>query len=110
MRFDFTTGDETFESDTTVTFACRTPGSSTFVEFGGPAVHLAELNGHRLRAEIEGGRIQLEGLEAENSLTIRAAGSYSRDGTGICRFRDPLDGRIYLHSQFAERPALLAFL
>jgi aminopeptidase N len=109
VRFDFTTGDETFESDTTVTFACRAPGSSTFIEFGGPVVHFAELNGHRLRAQVEGGRIQLEGLEAENALTIKAAGSYSRDGTGICRFRDPLDGRIYLHSQFAEHVGYLGY-
>ncbi|MHB8590025.1 MAG: aminopeptidase N [Candidatus Dormibacteraceae bacterium] len=109
MRFDFTTGDETFESDTTVTFACHTPGSGTFIEFGGPTVHLAELNGRRLPARVEGGRLRLEGLAAENSLTIKATGSYSHDGTGICRFRDPVDGRIYLHSQFAEHVTYLGY-
>ncbi len=109
MRFDFTTGDDTFESDTTVTFGCRRPGSDTFIEFGGPTVHSAELNGRKLPARTEGGRLKLEGLAAENSLTIKATGSYSRDGTGVCRFSDPVDGLTYLHSQFAEHVTYLGY-
>jgi aminopeptidase N len=109
VRLDFTTGDETFESDTTIRFACRTPGSSTFVEFGGPAVHAAELNGRALSTRFEGGRLRLDGLAAENSVTINATGSYSRDGTGITWFRDPVDGRTYLHSQFAEHVTNLGY-
>ena len=102
MRLDFTTGDESFESHSTVTFDCRLPGSSTFIEFDGPAVHAAELNGRRLANRLEGGRLQLDGLAAENSVTVRATGAYSRDGAGVNWFRDPVDGRTYLHSQFAE--------
>jgi aminopeptidase N len=55
--------------------------------------------------DLEGGRLQLDRLEAENSLTIEGSGSYSHDGTGINRFRDPVDGRTYLHSQFGEHSA-----
>jgi len=44
----------------------------------------------------------MDGLAAENVVTIQATGAYSRDGTGIVWFRDPVDGRTYLHSQFAE--------
>ncbi len=102
MRLDFTTGDETFESETTVTFRCRRPGGSTFIEFDGPAVHVAALNGRPLTTRVEGCRLQLDGLAAENSLTIRATGAYSHDGAGVVWFRDPVDGRTYLHSQFAE--------
>ena len=102
MRLDFTTGDETFESNTTITFGCRAPGSSTFVEFGGPGVHAAELNGHALTTRFEGGRLRLDRLAPENSLTVEGLGSYSHDGAGITFFRDPVDGRAYLHSQFAE--------
>jgi aminopeptidase N len=47
-------------------------------------------------------RLWLDGLAAENVVTIQATGAYSHDGTGIVWFRDPVDGRIYLHSQFAE--------
>jgi aminopeptidase N len=102
VRLDFTTGDKTFESETTVTFGCSSPGGSTFVEFDGPVVHVAELNGHDISTRIEGGRLRLDGLAAENSLTIKATGSYSHDGAGINWFRDPVDGRTYLHSMFAE--------
>ncbi|HLQ16148.1 MAG TPA: aminopeptidase N, partial [Candidatus Eisenbacteria bacterium] len=102
MRLDFTTGDETFESETTINFLCRRPGSGTFLEFAGPAVHAAELNGHDLPARLEGGRLALDGLAPENSLTIKATASYSHDGTGMNWFRDPVDGRTYLHSMFAE--------
>ena len=109
MGFDFTTGDQTFESSTTVTFSCRTPGSGTFIEFGGPAVLSAELNGRHLAAIPEDGRLRLDRLDAKNSVTIRATGSYSNAGIGISRFRDPVDGRVYLHSQFAEHSTYLGF-
>jgi aminopeptidase N len=88
-----------------VRFRCRKPGGGTFVEFGGPAVHVAELNGRALPAQLEGGRLTLDGLAVENSLTIKATGSYSHDGGGITWFRDPMDGRIYLHSMFSEHQA-----
>jgi len=52
--------------------------------------------------DLEGGRLRLERLEAQNTLTVKGLGSYSNDGAGITFFRDPVDGRTYLHSQFAE--------
>ena len=88
-----------------MTFSCRKPGTSTFVEFSGREVHAAELNGNALPTHLEGGRLTLDGLAAENSLMIKATGSYSRDGTGINWFRDPVDGRVYLHSMFSEHQA-----
>jgi aminopeptidase N len=100
VRFDFTTGDETFESETSVSFGCRVPGSCTFIEFDG-AIRAGELNGRPL-PDSESGRLRLDGLAAENSLTVKGIGYYSHDGAGISFFRDPVDGRAYLHSQFAE--------
>jgi aminopeptidase N len=109
VHWDFTTGDESFGCETTVSFRCRRPRSTTFIEFGGPAVHAAELNGRPVAARLESGRLQLEGLAAENSLTVKATGSYNRHGTGISWFRDPVDRRTYLHSQFAEHDAYLGY-
>jgi aminopeptidase N len=109
VSFDFTTGDQTFESNTTVTFSCRTPGDETFIEFGGPAILSAELNGRRLPPRFEDGRLRLDGLAAKNSVTIKATASYSHAGIGISRFLDPVDGRVYLHSQFGEHSGYLAF-
>ncbi|HEV2027854.1 MAG TPA: aminopeptidase N [Candidatus Dormibacteraeota bacterium] len=104
VSLDFTTGDQTFGSITTVTFGCRASGSSTFIEFAG-SIRRAELNGYAL-PDLEGGRLRLDGLAAENSLTIEGLGSYTHDGSGgISFFRDPVDGRTYLHSQFSEHAA-----
>jgi aminopeptidase N len=100
VALDFTTGDETFGSATTVTFGCRTPGSSTFIEFDGAIVG-GELNGHPLPG-LAGGRLRLDDLAPENSLTVKGVASFTQDGAGISFFRDPVDGRAYLHSQFAE--------
>ncbi|MDQ6880364.1 MAG: aminopeptidase N [Candidatus Dormibacteraeota bacterium] len=101
MSLDFTTGDEQFGSDTTVTFRCRRPGEGTFIEFAGPVISKAELNGKTLpAAAFRGGRLQLTDLAEENTLKITAMAAYMHDGAGLHRFHDPVDGRVYLHSQF----------
>ncbi len=108
MALDLTRGEKRFGSAATVSFRCHEPGAATFIEFAG-VVHRAELNGRTLPVAVVSGRLRLEGLAPENSLTIEGEGSYSRDGTGITWFRDPVDGRTYLHSQFAEHVACLAY-
>ena len=91
-------------------FRCGRPGAVTFIEFIGPGVSRAELNGRELpAAAFDGGRLLLDQLAAENVLTVSATASYMRDGTGLHRFCDPIDGRIYLHSQFASNDAQRAF-
>jgi aminopeptidase N len=93
-----------------VTFRCRRPGSATFIEFIGPAVSKAELNGKVLPADaFDGGRVQLANLAGDNTLTVSGTASYMDDGTGLHRFQDPVDGRVYLHSQFASYDAHRAF-
>jgi aminopeptidase N len=110
VRLDLTTGDETFGSDTTVTFRCSRPGSSTFIEFIGRAVSKAELNGKALPAgSFDGGRLQLPNLAPDNTLTVSGTASYMDDGTGLHRFQDPVDDRVYIHSQFASYDAHRAF-
>jgi aminopeptidase N len=93
-----------------VTFRCRKPGADTFIEFIGPAVSRAELNGKALDPKaFDGGRLRLEGLAADNTLTVSGTASYMHDGTGLHRFHDPVDGCVYLHSQFASYDAHRAF-
>jgi aminopeptidase N len=89
-----------------VTFRCAEPGAATFIEFIGPSVESAELNGRSLPSSaFDGGRIQLDGLVAENQLKVAATARYMRDGTGLHRFQDPVDGRFYLHTQFESNDA-----
>ena len=53
--------------------------------------------------------MRLAGLATQNTLTVTGDATYSRDGTGMTWFTDPVDGRVYLHSQFAEHVACLAY-
>ena len=45
-------------------------------------------------------RIALAGLAADNELTVEATGHYTNTGEGMHRFVDPVDGEVYLYSQF----------
>ncbi|MDQ0892558.1 aminopeptidase N [Agromyces ramosus] len=98
---DVTTGPEVFRSETTVRFSAQA-GASTFIDAITAAVHSITLNGVSLDpAEASDGvRIQLPNLEAENELTVVADGRYMNTGEGLHRFVDPVDGEVYLYTQF----------
>ncbi|WP_314147291.1 aminopeptidase N [uncultured Leifsonia sp.] len=98
---DLTTGPETFRSTTTVRFSA-TEGASTFIDAITRTVHSVTLNGVELDpAQVSDGvRIRLEGLQTENVLTVDADAIYTNTGEGLHRFVDPVDGEVYLYSQF----------
>ncbi|GAA2874283.1 aminopeptidase N [Pseudonocardia halophobica] len=95
-------GEKTFATTTTVRFSCAEPGADSWIDFVGAAVESATLNGTTL--DVSGYReddgIALPGLAAENELTVRATGTYMNTGEGLHRFVDPVDGGVYLYSQF----------
>jgi aminopeptidase N len=100
VRLDLTTGPETFRSTTTVVFDA-TPGSSTFIDALTAKVHAITLNGTELDAGVaDGARIALDGLAASNTLVVDADFAYTNTGEGLHRFVDPVDGEVYLYSQF----------
>ena len=86
------TQDDGFDSTTTIRFSCATPGANSFVELDG---ELVEATGVRT-GPVEGSRLPLLDLAAENVLTVRARCAYSRTGEGLHRFTDPADGLVYL--------------
>ncbi|KQQ51466.1 aminopeptidase N [Plantibacter sp. Leaf314] len=98
---DLTTGPEVFRSTTTVRFTGE-PGSSTFIDAITRTVHSVTLNGVELDPATvsDGIRIQLDGLAAENVLVVDADSEYTNTGEGLHRFVDPVDGEVYLYSQF----------
>ncbi|OAA21596.1 Membrane alanyl aminopeptidase [Frankia sp. EI5c] len=102
VELDLTVGAETFLSSTTASFTCSEPGATTFVELAAPAVREIVLNGSSLDpAEVfDGWRVTLPGLAAANELRIVAECAYSRTGEGLHRFVDPVDGAVYLYTQF----------
>ncbi|WP_431221083.1 aminopeptidase N [Leifsonia xyli] len=101
VRLDLTTGPETFRSTTTVRFAAK-EGASTFIDAITRTVHSVTLNGVELDPATvsDGVRILLDGLKDENELTVDADAIYTNTGEGLHRFVDPVDGEVYLYSQF----------
>ncbi|CAB4765940.1 unannotated protein [freshwater metagenome] len=111
IDLDLTTGEKTFASTTTLEFSCREPGASTFADLVGATVHEITLNGESIdpTTAYADSRITLEGLQAENTLVVRADCTYSHTGEGLHRFVDPVDGRVYLYSQFEVPDARRVF-
>ena len=99
VDLDLTGDDDVFTSQTTVTFGCSRPGAGTYVDLTAPAVTEIVLNGQPVGpGAFDRDRITLANLAADNELRVRASCAYSRNGEGLHRFRDPVDGGVYLYS------------
>ncbi|PZQ88192.1 MAG: aminopeptidase N [Leifsonia xyli] len=100
VELDLTTGPTTFRSRTTVRFTASA-GASTFIDAITEKVHSVVLNGSELGTDVaDGARIALDGLAPVNELTVIADFAYTNTGEGLHRFVDPVDGEVYLYSQF----------
>ncbi len=99
---DVTSDGPTFSTVTTVTFGCRQPGASTWIDLIAPTVHSVVLNGVDLdvSAVVDGPRITLPDLQADNLLVVTADGAFMNTGEGLHRFIDPVDKETYLYTQF----------
>ncbi len=92
--------------------AARTgPGTSTFLDFIAGDVHSVFLNGKGLPVAdvVDGSRIRLDNLQAENQVTVTGTALYSRSGEGMHRFVDPADGQCYLYTQYEPADARRVF-
>jgi aminopeptidase N len=100
-------GDGTFRSTTTVRFTCRTPGASSWIDLVAAGIRAATLNGANLDVAgyDEANGIGLPALEAGNEVVVEADGRYMNTGEGLHRFADPVDGSVYLYSQFETADA-----
>ncbi|HEX6579091.1 MAG TPA: aminopeptidase N [Jiangellaceae bacterium] len=110
IDLDLTTGDKTFASRTTVRFRAK-KGASTWLDLIAPSVDDVVLNGKKLDAAtlFDGNRIRLDGLRAQNEVHVVAQGSYMHTGEGLHRFVDPVDGEVYLYTQFEVADARRVF-
>ncbi len=97
---------KTFRTTATIAFAA-VPGGSTFVDFVGESIISAVLNGSKL--DVTGWTTQyglvLPGLAADNELVIEAIAQFTNTGEGLHRFVDPVDGAVYVYSQFETADA-----
>jgi aminopeptidase N len=104
-------GARTFPSVTEVRFTCSEPGASTFIEVAAERVRSATLNGTPVDCSgwsVAAG-LTLPALAAENVLVVEADFNYSTSGQGLHRSTDPVDGEVYLYSQFETADAQRVF-
>ena len=101
VALDLTRGTEVFGSRTVVRFTAA-PGASTFIDLIARDVREIILNGRALdpATAFADSRIALDALAAENELVVDADALYTNTGEGLHRFVDPVDGEVYLYSQF----------
>ncbi|MDP9117998.1 MAG: aminopeptidase N [Actinomycetota bacterium] len=97
----------TFRSTTTVQFTAQLAGTSTFVDVIADRLHSVTLNGTPVDVTgyTPGTGITLNALAPENTLVVDADLLYTNTGEGLHRFVDPLDGEVYLYSQFETADA-----
>ncbi|AIY00296.1 aminopeptidase N [Arthrobacter sp. PAMC 25486] len=111
-----------FPSTTTITFAAEVPAddsaadeateqAGTFLDFIGLSVESVVLNGTSLAVSevVDGSRIHLPNLAAENEVVVAATAAYSSSGEGLHRFVDPADGKTYTYTQYEPADARRVF-
>ncbi|MFL6131096.1 MAG: aminopeptidase N [Mycobacteriales bacterium] len=112
VELDLTDGggkpaDRTFRSRTTVRFTAGRPGAATWVDVIAAGFHEVTLNGEPVDtgAYTPETGIALPGLGADNVLVVDADCLCTNTGEGLHRFVDPVDGAVYLYSQFETADA-----
>jgi aminopeptidase N len=103
------TGEKVFRADVTVRFRCPPPGADTFLDFAEGTVKDVRVNGESRHDVHDGTRIRLDGLAERNEVRVVAEGPYSNSGKGLNRFVDPVDGSVYVHTDFEPFDAHRAF-
>ncbi len=104
-------GAGTFRSITRVSFECADPGASTTIDLAAARLRSVRLDGVDVDTSAwspERGLV-LAGLAAVNTLVVDADFAYSSSGQGLHRSVDPVDGEVYLYSQFEIADAQRVF-
>ena len=103
VALDLTAGHETFTSQTVVRFSAPLVGLATFVDLDARSVEEIVFNGRPFPTtawDPDRARVALRGLLATNELRVVATCEYQHTGVGLHRVVDPVDGNVYLHTQF----------
>lgn len=103
-------GERTFRSTTTVEFSALA-GADTVIDIAADVVRGATLNGVDIDVSgyDEATGVPLVGLAERNVVVVEADCLYSNTGEGLHRFVDPVDGEVYLYSQFETADAKRMF-
>ena len=103
-------GEKTYATRSEISFRA-TRGSSTFLDFVGEGIASTTLNGREVDVSdwSNGLGLALSDLDVDNELVVQAIGVYTNTGEGLHRFTDPVDGAVYLYSQFETADAKRLF-
>ena len=85
---------------TAATLAFEADVNATWIDFVGASVDAVIVNGEEHAVDWDGARVHIDDLAAHNTVEIRGTGRYSTSGEGLHRFVDPLDGEVYLYTQY----------
>ncbi|MEX3609966.1 aminopeptidase N [Rothia sp. LK2588] len=90
-----------YPTATTLRFTAQ-DGAETFLDYIHHSVESVKVNGELLNTAdvVEGSRIHLKNLAADNVVTVHGRSFYSRSGEGLHRYIDPEDGKVYLYTQY----------
>ncbi len=92
-----------FTSRSVVDLVCTEDGAETFINLRAAALVSAIVNGRQLTDDehrFDGNRVRVPGLRrGANRVEVTAECVYERSGAGLHRFRDPVDGCLYLYTQ-----------
>lgn len=110
IDLDLTRGGTVFGCTTVIRFGSAEAGADTFLDLRPQTLHRAVLNGTELDpAALDGNRLPLTGLLAENELLLETDQNYSSTGEGLHRYTDPADGAVYLYATCGPDLASLVF-
>ncbi|MGA9921393.1 MAG: aminopeptidase N [Candidatus Dormiibacterota bacterium] len=110
IELDLTQGEDQFGFEARLEFSAHQPGSYTFLETEVASVTKMVWNGETLPdAAYDGHRIALPPLEEHNSVLIQGVATYEQSGLGLHRSTDPVDGRVYIYSDFEPYEAHRTF-
>ncbi len=94
---------QSFATASTLHFTATT--ASTWIDFLGESVDEVVVNGVAQPVAWDGARVQVSGLSADNVVLVRGRARFSTSGEGLHRFADPLDGAVYLYTQYEPADA-----
>jgi aminopeptidase N len=110
VQLDLTTGDAHFGSMSEIDFEVL-EGGPGFLDCTAVEITAITLDGAALDpADADETRIPLPDLRpGPHTVRVEATMAYRHEGSGLHRFVDPSDGRVYLHSQFEPFDAHLVY-
>ena len=104
LKIELDADRETFAGQVEARFSLSTVPDDLALDFRGGKVLELKINGQAIpNAQQSKGLVALPARALKtgaNDVAIRYEQTYSKDGRGLYRFKDPEDGRTYLYTQF----------